>query len=168
MKNLRFLDSCEPAGARISNLSSGTSSTWAYTLSQEKENVDDVEVVDVEGTPSPTTSEERRGETMSEFRSPSCTPSRKLLRTPSMKKKRMPLKEDRNFLQEAAEAVKTRLSVKEAQPLCKFGQFGLFVATYLKDLREDIAVNKMNLITSVMLRQVPMVDQMEDGSYVLA
>ncbi|VDK55913.1 unnamed protein product [Cylicostephanus goldi] len=168
MKNLRFLDSCEATGARISNLSSGTSSTWAYSLSQDKdkENVDDVEV---ESTPSPstTTSEERREETLIEDRSPSCSPPRKLLRTPSMKKKRVPLKEDRNFLQEAAEAVKARLSVKEAQPLCKFGQFGQFVATYLKDLREDIAIDKMSLITNVMLRPVPIFDQMEDGAYIL-
>ncbi|VDK55762.1 unnamed protein product [Cylicostephanus goldi] len=83
-----------------------------------------------------------------------------------MKKKRTSSQAARNFLQEAAEAVKTRTSALEVEKsLCKFQQYGQFVTTYLKGLPDNVVMAKMSLMTNNLLEQY--IDRLEDGTYVL-
>ncbi|EYC38510.1 hypothetical protein Y032_0713g1754 [Ancylostoma ceylanicum] len=147
---------------RLSNYTAdGASSTFACS-SQDKENVMDVdEEVTVVSPPSSSDgSAEQEQRTVT--RSPSRSPSRKILGTPKMKKKRAVLQENYNFLREAADAVKARLTMEAPaqQPPDKFGPFGTFVTSYLREMPEDVATAKMKAITNILFEPVMYVEEL--------
>ncbi|KAL6723708.1 hypothetical protein Aduo_018685 [Ancylostoma duodenale] len=162
MMPLKFLESCEFSGPRLSNLTAaGTSSTFACS-SQDKEDVMEVdEEVTVVSSPSSSDGsgeQERRTAT----RSSSRLPSRKLLGTPRLKKKKAALQGNYGFLRKAEDAVKARLTVEppSQQAPDNFGPFGTFVTSYLREVRGDVATGKMKAITNILFELVMYVEKL--------